>query len=86
MTEYKVEENIYKKLTGVILPMGLVQLSLTILSLIFWFVSKYKLYYVREKEKYYISHRKGICYYKNGDKYDGEYKNGKKRWKRNLLL
>ena len=70
MTEYKDEENIYKKLTGVILPMGLVQLSLTILSLIFCFVSKCKLYYVREKEKYYISHRKGICYYKNGDKYD----------------
>jgi hypothetical protein len=57
MAEYKDEENNYKKLISVILPMGLVQLSLTILSLIFWFVSKYKLYYVIEKEKYYISHR-----------------------------
>ena len=57
MAEYKDEENNYQKLISVILPMGLVQLSLTILSLIFWFVSKYKLYYVIEKEKYYISHR-----------------------------
>ena len=55
LTDYKDKNNDFKKVWKIIFPLGIVQLSLTILALTFWFVTKYKLYFKIEKIKYKAS-------------------------------
>ena len=47
------EENHYEKIYEIVLPLGIIQIILNFLSLLFWIISKFTLYYSIEVEKYY---------------------------------
>ena len=47
------EENKYEKIYQIVLPLGIIQVILNFLSLFFWIISKYSLYYSIEVEKFY---------------------------------
>ena len=47
------EGNHYEKIYKIVLPLGIIQVILNFLSLFFWIISKYSLYYLIEVEKYY---------------------------------
>ena len=53
----KDEPNEYEKTYEIVLPIGIIQIVLNLLSLFFWIISKYTLYYVIEKEKYYVENK-----------------------------
>ena len=47
------EKNGYEKIYKTVLPIGIIQIILNFLSLLFWGISKFSLYYSIEVEKYY---------------------------------
>ena len=49
-------KNHYNKLWKIIFPLGIIQLIITVISLIIWFVTKFNLYYKIAKQKYLVSH------------------------------
>ena len=51
------EGNNYEETYKIIFPIGIIQIVLNLLSLFFWIISKYTLYYVIEKEKYYAENK-----------------------------
>ena len=51
-------ENDYQDVFDIVFPIALVQAGFTFLFLLLWFISKFSLYYIIEKEKYYIRSRK----------------------------
>ncbi len=51
------EGNDYEETYKIIFPIGIIQIVLNLLSLFFWIISKYTLYYVIEKEKYYAENK-----------------------------
>ena len=53
----KDEENDYKDTYKIVFPIGIIQIILNLLTLFFWIISKYTLYYVIEKEKFYVENK-----------------------------
>ena len=51
------EINDYEDTYKIVFPIGIIQIILNLLSLFFWIISKYTLYYVIEKEKYYVENK-----------------------------
>ena len=51
------ESDDYSKLYKLIFPFAIIQLILTISAIILWIISKFNMYFVIEKEKYYTSNR-----------------------------
>ena len=56
LAEYSDNSNHYNKLWKIIFPLGIIQLIITVISLIIWFVTKFNLYYKIAKQKYLVSH------------------------------
>ena len=50
-------ENDYKECYDIVMPIGIVQVLLNLLCLVCWIMSKFSLYYIIEKEKYYLDHK-----------------------------
>ena len=57
MAESKDDSTDYQRIYKITLPLGIVQTAVSLLFIIIWIISKFKLYFTIEKEKYYISHR-----------------------------
>ena len=51
------QENGYEKIYNIVFYLGIIQIILNLLILFFWIISKYSLYYMIEKEKYYINNK-----------------------------
>ena len=51
------EVNGYENTYNIVFPIGIIQIVLNLLSLFFWIISKYTLYYVIEKEKYFTRNK-----------------------------
>ena len=51
-------DNDYKRIFDTVFPIALVQGALTFIFLLMWFISKFSLYFIIEREKYYIRMRK----------------------------
>ena len=47
----------YKKVYDIVMPIGIIQVLLNLLCLVCWIVSKFSLYFVIEKEKYYLENK-----------------------------
>ena len=54
--DYSNNSNHYKKLWKIIFPLGIIQLIITIISLILWFITRFKLYFKIAEQKYLLSH------------------------------
>ena len=51
--EHKHYSDIYK----IVMPLGIIQVILNFMFLLFWILSKFSLYFLLEKEKYYVGHK-----------------------------
>ena len=51
------ESNGYEKIYNIVFYLGIAQIILNLLILFFWIISKYTLYYIIEKEKYYVNNK-----------------------------
>ena len=60
--EYSDKTNDFNKLWKIIFPLGIVQLIITVISLFFWFITKFNLYYQIAKQKYLVSHHLNDIY------------------------
>ena len=47
----------YKDIYDIVLPLGIIQVILNSMFFLFWVLSKFSLYFLLEKEKYYVSHK-----------------------------